>query len=116
MTDNIVYAAVMKKTRQRRKLFFGTVLAYIPAIVITHMISPTNLAMGTVFVVWVVLLIAVTFLVALCKCPACGNYFHLHGMTLLVLRKCLHCQLHINTDNPPPEAVAGQREKLTQQK
>jgi hypothetical protein len=36
----------------------------------------------------------------LSKCPRCGNYFHLHGMTLLVLRKCLHCQLHIS-ENPP---------------
>jgi len=103
MPDNSTYAAVMKKTRQRRKLFFGTVLAYIPAIIITHMISPTDLAMGTVFGIWVSLLIVVTFLVALSKCPGCGNYFHLHGMTLLILRKCLHCQLHINTDNPPPK-------------
>jgi hypothetical protein len=22
----------------------------------------------------------------------------MHGMTLLILRKCLHCQLHISTD------------------
>jgi hypothetical protein len=37
----------------------------------------------------------------LSKCPRCGNYFHLHGMTLLILRKCLHCQLHINADKIP---------------
>ncbi len=108
MGDNATYTAVMKKTRLRRKLFFGTVLAYIPAITTTYIISPTNMAMGTVFGVWVVLLIIVTVLVALSICPACGNYFHLHGMTLLVLRKCLHCQLHINTDNPPPEVLADQ--------
>jgi len=86
----------MKQTRRRRKYFFSTVLLYIPAILIAYEISPTNRTMGTLFALWVVLLIIVTFLVALCKCPRCGNYFHLHGMTLLVLRKCLHCQLHIN--------------------
>ena len=86
---------VMRQTRRRRKYFFSTVLIYIPAIFVTHEISPTNRAMGTLFVLWVTVLIIVTFLVALSKCPRCGNYFHLHGMTLLILRKCLHCQLHI---------------------
>jgi hypothetical protein len=93
--DPLMYMNVMKQTRRRRKYFFGTVMAYIPAILITYEISPTNRAMGTLFVLWLVVLIIVTFLVALSKCPRCGNYFHLHGMTLLVLRKCLHCQLHI---------------------
>jgi len=116
MSDNATYAAVMKKTRLRRKLFFGTVLAYLPAIIITHMISPTTMAMGTVFGIWVAMLIVVTFIVALSKCPGCGNYFHLHGMTLLVLRKCLHCQLHINTDTPPPIESTGPEEIISPEK
>ncbi|MDD2851387.1 MAG: hypothetical protein PHY09_05715 [Desulfuromonadaceae bacterium] len=93
--DSVKYAAVLKQTRMRRKFFFATILAYIPALLVTHKISPTNKAMGTVFGIWVVILIISTFLVALSKCPRCGNYFHMHGLTLLVLRKCLHCQLHI---------------------
>ena len=93
--DPVMYMNVLKQTRRRRKYFFSTVLLYIPAIFITHEISPTDKAMGTLFVLWVIVLIIVTFLVALSKCPRCGNYFHLHGMTLLILRKCLHCQLHI---------------------
>ena len=32
------------------------------------------------------------------RCPRCGNYFHVNGMMLLYLRRCLHCQLHINAD------------------
>jgi hypothetical protein len=96
--DPAAYMRVLKKTRRYRKYFFVTVLVYIPALLITFRVSPTNRAMGTLFGVWVVLLIIVTFLVALCKCPRCGNYFHLHRMTLLILRKCLHCQLHINND------------------
>lgn len=96
--DPVTYLNVMKKTRIRRKFFFGIVLVYIPALLITYQVAPTNRAMGTVFAVWVVLLIGATILVALCKCPRCGNYFHMHGITLLVLRKCLHCQLHISSD------------------
>ncbi len=96
--DLASYAKIMTKTRRDRRFFFATVLIYIPAIVITHYFSPTNRAMGTVFCIWVVILIGTTFRVALSRCPRCGNYFHLHGVTLLILRKCLHCQLHINTD------------------
>ena len=93
--DQVEYAKILKKTRSRRKIFFGTLLIYLPALVVTYKISPTNRAMGTVFGIWVIFLIISTFLVALSKCPRCGNYFHMHGMSLLVLRKCLHCQLHI---------------------
>jgi hypothetical protein len=96
--DQSTYDAILKTTRRRRRYFFTTVLMYLPVLYITYRISPTNRAMGTVFGLWVALLIIFTSLVALSKCPRCGNYFHLHGMTLLVLRKCLHCQLHINPD------------------
>ncbi len=53
---------------------------------------------GTVFIVWVVLLAFFATMAASARCPRCGNYFHMHGMTLLYLRKCLHCQLHLNSD------------------
>jgi hypothetical protein len=96
--DQVEYAKILKKTRSRRKFFFGTVLIYIPALLITYKIFPTNRAMGMLFGIWVVFLIISTFMVALSKCPRCGNYFHMQGMTLLILRKCLHCQLHISTD------------------
>ena len=98
---SVTYMDVIKKTRRRRKYFFFTLLLYIPALLITYRISPTNSAMGTVFGVWVLILIVTTFLVALSKCPRCGNYFHMHGLTLLILRKCLHCQLHISSDTMP---------------
>lgn len=96
--DPLTYMNVLKRTRRNRIYFFVTVLMYIPALYITHQISPTNRAMGTLFAIWVLLLIIVTFLVATSRCPRCGNYFHVHGMTLLILRKCLHCQLHISSD------------------
>jgi hypothetical protein len=94
--ERVTFMNVMRRTKRRRAFFFGTLCVYIPSVLITYQISPTNRAMGTLFCIWVVVLIRATFLVALCKCPRCGNYFHLHGMTLLVLRRCLHCQLHIN--------------------
>jgi len=96
--EQITYQNILKKTKRRRAFFFGTLLIYVPAVLVTYQISPTNKTMGTLLGVWVVILIIATSLVALCKCPRCGNFFHLHGVTLLVLRKCLHCQLHITSD------------------
>ena len=101
--DPLLYKIILQKIRKRRKYFFATLLMYIPALLIIYKISPTNSAMGTLFGIWAVMLVIFTFMVALCKCPRCGNYFHLQGMTLLVLRKCLHCQLHINNDKTSQE-------------
>ena len=99
--DPVAYMSILKRTRRRRLYFFATVLMYIPALLITYQISPTNRAMGTLFGIWVVVLIIVTFLAAVSRCPRCGNYFHVHGLTLLILRKCLHCQLHISSNTLP---------------
>lgn len=99
--DPLLYATVLNTTIRRRRYFFATLLIYIPALLITQHINPTNRAMGTVFGLWLIALIIVTVLAATCKCPRCGNYFHMHGMTLLILRRCLHCQLHINPDKNP---------------
>ena len=96
--DREAYGVALRKIRRRRKYFFATVLVYIPALVVTYRISPTDRAMGTVFVVWVVALIVTMLVSAIARCPRCGNYFHVNGMTLLYLRRCLHCQLHLNAD------------------
>ena len=96
--DREAYGVALRKIRRRRKCFFATVLVYIPALVVTYRISPTDKAMGTVFVVWVVALILTTLVSAIARCPRCGNYFHVNGMTLLYLRRCLHCQLQLNAD------------------
>ena len=84
--------------RKRRMLLFLTVSLYIPLLFAVYAIWPSNKAMGIYFIIWLVFLIFFTFHSALLRCPGCGNYFHMHGMTLLYLRKCLHCQIHINSD------------------
>ena len=97
-SDATTFGPALNRLRRRRKLFFGTVLVYIPALWITHSISPADRSMGMVFGVWFVLLFITALLSAIATCPRCGNYFHVNGMVILYLRKCLHCQLHINAD------------------
>ena len=98
ISDREAYGAALRLIRRRRKYLFATILGYIPALVVTYRISPSDRSMGTVFGIWVVLLIVTMLLSAVARCPRCGNYFHVNGMMLFYLRRCLHCQLHINAD------------------
>jgi heme A synthase len=92
------YGKALKLIRRRRKYLFSVILLYVPAMWLIHSVSPAISTMLTAFVIWVAMLMTTCMMAAVCKCPRCGNYFHVHGMTMLFLRKCLHCQLHINAD------------------
>lgn len=98
IVDETTFGPALSLLRRRRKYFFGTVLVYMPAMWLVQKISPTYRSFGIAIGVWFVVLFATALLSAVTRCPRCGNYFHVHGMTLLYLRKCLHCQLHINSD------------------
>ncbi len=98
--DPTVTAAVCRlraiQLLRRRKMFFAIVIFYLPLMWLAHRISPAMNWMVLVFIVWMAFLFLITLYAALARCPRCGNYFHMHGMTLMLLRRCLHCQLHIN--------------------
>jgi len=96
--DDTRLAAGLTLIRKRRLWLWVVIAIYMPAIWVTLRFTSAFRAVGTVFAVWLVLLIIAAFVSALAVCPRCGNYFHMHGFTLLYLRKCLHCQLHINAD------------------
>jgi hypothetical protein len=51
-----------------------------------------------VFFGWFLLLLIAAGVSAAARCPRCGNYYHVNGLILLYLRRCLHCQLHITAD------------------
>ncbi len=84
--------------RNRRLFFFGTVIAYMPFMWVVHKISPSFRSLAIAFGVWVLVLFLTALYSAVARCPRCGQYFHMNGMSLLYLRRCLHCQLHVNAD------------------
>lgn len=94
-----VFQAGMRNIRRRRRYFFVTILAYMPLMWLSHSFFPNFRSMVITFVIWVGILFVTAFYSALARCPRCGNYFHMHGMTLMYLRRCLHCQLHITNKN-----------------
>ena len=96
--DEPDYGPGLRIIRSRRWYVWGIIIVYMPAMWVTLKLAPTHLALGTVFAIWFILVWIVVGRSALARCPRCGNYFHMHGMTLLYLRKCLHCQLHLKAD------------------
>ena len=96
--DEPDYGPGLRIIRSRRWYVWGIIAVYMPAMWVTLKLAPTHLALGMVFAIWFILVWIVVGRSALARCPRCGNYFHMHGMTLLYLRKCLHCQLHLKAD------------------
>jgi hypothetical protein len=96
--DSAEFGAALKKIRKRRVYLWGVILIYLPVMWTTLQLTQSYNKTAVAFVAWVLLLCFVATFAALARCPGCGNYFHMHGMTLLFLRKCLHCGLHINAD------------------
>ncbi len=88
----------LRMIRRRRWFLWALIIAYVPAIWLSLELTGSDMVTGGVFAVWLIFVCIAIVLGALAKCPRCGNYFHVHGLTLLYLRKCLHCQLHVSAD------------------
>jgi hypothetical protein len=92
------YGPGLRIIRKRRWYLWLEILVYVPAMWVTLKVAPSNIVIGMVFAIWFIMLWIVVGVSALARCPRCGNYFHMNGMTLIYLRKCLHCQLHLKAD------------------
>lgn len=88
----------LARIRKRRWMLWSVIIIYLPAMWTTQKITRSFHDSLPVFFLWFLILLLATGFSALARCPRCGNYFHLNGITLLYLRKCLHCQLHLNAD------------------
>jgi hypothetical protein len=92
------FGPALSLIRRRRLYFFITILVYMPAMWGVQKISPKYTSIAIAIGLWIVVLFITALMSAITRCPRCGNYFHVNGMTLLYLRRCLHCQLHITAD------------------
>lgn len=96
--DPSLFRRGLAKIRRRRLLLWFLLIVYLPTMWTTQKITHSFNKSLPVFFIWFLLLLFVMVLSAIAKCPRCGNYFHVNGMTLLYLRNCLHCRLHITAD------------------
>ena len=91
-------AAGLRIIRKRRLFLWALIIVYVPAVWMSLTLTRSDRATAVVFGIWLVFLIIAVFFVTSSACPRCGNLFHMHGITPLYLRKCLHCQLHVCAD------------------
>jgi len=84
----------LKEIRRRRWYLWTIILVYLPLMGM----AMTYRVVSVTFACWFFVMLAIAIYAAVSRCPRCGNYFHMHGMTLLYYRKCLHCQLHVSAD------------------
>ena len=92
------FALGLSKLRRRRWFFWGVLLIYVPSIWLSLRLTNSDRQTGKVFAVWFFFLFVSSLLVAIGRCPRCGNFFHVNGFIPLFLRRCLHCGLHISAD------------------
>ena len=88
----------LREIRKRRRFLWAEIILYLPAMMAVMQIDSSFRTMAIAFGIWFALLWVVVGYSALVRCPRCGNYFHMNGMTLLYFRRCLHCQLHLTAD------------------
>ncbi len=96
--DPAVIATGLRRVRKRRWFLWSLIIIYVPAVWTSLTLTHSDRATGLVFGLWLILLIVAVWFVTTAKCPRCGNLFHMHGITPLYLRNCLHCQLHVCAD------------------
>jgi len=99
--DRSVLILGLKAIRRKRWYLWFIIVLYLPLMAAAMKMLPSFTAVMYVFIFWFILMFIIALNAAIARCPHCGNYFHLHGMTLLYLRKCLHCQLHVCADKRP---------------
>lgn len=105
--DPSVIRAGLSRIRKRRWMLWSVIIIYLPTMWTTQKITRSFQDSLPVFFLWFLILLLVMGFSALAKCPRCGNYFHLNGITLLYLRKCLHCQLHLTADKGKDGDMGG---------
>lgn len=97
----------LAKVRRRRWMLWSVIIIYLPTMWVTQKITRSFNGSMPVFFIWFLVLLAVMSFSAVARCPRCRNYFHVNGITLLYLRRCLHCQLSLTADK---KVVAAEKD------
>jgi Flp pilus assembly protein TadB len=90
--------AGLKKVRSRRWFLWVLILAYLPLMMIALRSGNPGRTVVIFFAAWILLIIVAVALMALVRCPRCGNCFHMSGYLFRPVRHCFTCGLHLTTD------------------
>ena len=93
--DETEFGTPLAVIRKRRWFLWVIIFIYVPGSLTALQFTDSYRVLGLLFLIWLILLCVTVTLVACCKCPGCGNNFHMRNSTISFLRKCSHCGLHI---------------------
>ena len=96
--DPVVIKQGLAKVRNRRWILWAVILIYMPCLIVALELDASSGTLGTLFVIWLILLCIAVGLATVVRCPRCGNTYHTNGPTFLPVRKCVHCGLAVNAD------------------
>jgi hypothetical protein len=96
--DFTAYSQGLGSIRRRRWFLWLTIIMYIPSIWVSLQLTHSDRTTFMVFVIWFAVTAYASGYAAIARCPRCKNYFHLKGVLSLYLRRCMHCDLHLNSD------------------
>lgn len=96
--DPALISRGLTAVRRRRWCLWSVLILYLPTMWTTQKITHSFHKSLPVFFIWFLVMLCTMAYSAAARCPRCRNYYHMHGMALLYLRKCLHCQLPLNAD------------------
>lgn len=94
MSDTEINAA-LAVIRRKRKQLWAVFFTYLPAIGLALKFSTGNTVPALVAGCWVTAAAIAGARVSLSRCPACGNLFHMQGVSTSWGRRCRHCKLSL---------------------
>jgi hypothetical protein len=93
--DPALHGTMLSTIRRRRWFLWGMILIYLPASLTTLQYTESYKLLGSLFLIWLILLCVAVSLMACSKCPRCGKNFHMRNSTLSFFGNCRHCGLGI---------------------
>lgn len=93
-TDQNAARPPLHRISTLHRVMLGILIGYIPLVFLLYLAQlPEWLIIGAA-VVLVCMGMVVAFAIGYSRCPACGQFFHVRGMSgNIFVRKCLHCGL-----------------------
>ncbi|MDY0189862.1 MAG: hypothetical protein RBR22_03930 [Desulfuromonas sp.] len=85
----------LKNIKSKRLQLWCVFISYLPAIGLTLSLSSDNTGPAIVAGLWIIAAGVAGVRVSMCRCPQCGNLFHMRGISTSWGRSCRHCNLSL---------------------
>ncbi|WP_282753845.1 hypothetical protein [Desulfuromonas thiophila] len=104
--ERTAFVSQLAALRKKRLILWSVFISYLPAISLALILAEGQAAAITVGILWLLAAGGAGVGVSFSRCPRCGQFFHMRGLTTSWSRRCQHCRLHLNSTPEDAEDVA----------